>query len=375
VSTNLGAIQVFEPTASESAEIGLNKGLPFYQDLKIHLHNLNVVNIRVIKKIEKFCIAAHEVLNRFDDKIQYQAFHTIALAGYSVMQPTEAPSLEYLKNFNKYGMGSKEEKAKKIGADAKNETDYSQFLGNYGLRSIDEFDLVIFEGILRGYFDDEALTVQAEAITQRFAFDAMRAELRKPWDLYHGSYENNAKEVGDALYQVSFKNLKALTSSDLDSTIRVLKSLKFTSNAKKLLKAFMDFERDDERMWDLENSAFGDRISDLDVRNAFAAKLASLEKPQNLKAVLEQMAGKNGFHKRDISYLATLRVSDFVKCFLEERGESLHSIIGAALSFQNIGNADDEMKKITKNVRPALQQIAKKSSINALRMARYGIEV
>ena len=49
--------------------------------------------------------------------------------------------------------------------------------------------------------------------------------------------------------------------------------------------------------------------------------------------------------------------------------------IASALQFDNVANATDTMKEISKRAKQALRRIANESPINARRVAKYGIKV
>ena len=92
----------FEPTPTEATDIGIDRNTEFHSWLSENTKALGTVNIRVIKKIETFCRRVQNFVAEYDPRILRKAVHTLALAGYAKYQPDEAPSLEFIKSYNKF---------------------------------------------------------------------------------------------------------------------------------------------------------------------------------------------------------------------------------------------------------------------------------
>ncbi|MGB8315396.1 MAG: hypothetical protein WCE69_13025 [Aestuariivirga sp.] len=72
--------------------------------------------------------------------------------------------------------------------------------------------------------------------------------------------------------------------------------------------------------------------------------------------------------------LSAATVDEFYRSFKEATGNDLSKRIANALQFDNIVNATDTMKEISKRAKLALKRIANESPINARRVAKYGIK-
>jgi len=60
---------------------------------------------------------------------------------------------------------------------------------------------------------------------------------------------------------------------------------------------------------------------------------------------------------------------------MECTGDRLHAAVSGALQLNRIGNATPAMQGIANNARAALQRIARRSPLNAMRRRKYCVQV
>lgn len=58
-----------------------------------------------------------------------------------------------------------------------------------------------------------------------------------------------------------------------------------------------------------------------------------------------------------------------------KKGDELRTFVLAALDFRRIANASDEMREVTRRMEAALQRVASESTLNAIRVRKYGIQI
>jgi hypothetical protein len=92
--------------------------------------------------------------------------------------------------------------------------------------------------------------------------------------------------------------------------------------------------------------------------------------------VLLQISRQHGWEGQDIRLLSKVGADGYYKMFkaIADSGV-LSSVIRTALSFGTIGGASDAEKAIAKNATDALIKIAGESTLNRLRVAKYGVRV
>jgi hypothetical protein len=360
----------FEPTPVEAAEVGIDTSTTFHEWLKADCIALGIVNIRVIKRIERFAHRLEEELGTFDRRVLQQAIHSAALFIFAKFQPDSAPSLEFIKSFNPYeGLLNK-------GEGEHTHSNWRALIRQFGFTHVDEFDAVILQGVEQGRFDTSTLKSAAEKQDRQFKLSDKDRSFSRAWDAYHESFDDNVEAVLDSMEDAIGKCAPAIAPTNLSGTIGFLKEMGRGQNAKKLIQKYVDARTNEEsEFWDLSKHPFAGDIKDPDVVSAFRRKFdVSAKKPEPAE-LLERIGTEKGWNPQDIDFLSGLSADDFYKIFKSRRGIDLRRAIYGALMFRNISNADEKMKAVTQAAEEALRKIAKESPLNARRVRGYGVEV
>lgn len=364
----------FEPTAREAAAIGIDDDAAFKERLQANCEALGIVNIRTIKKIERTAKRLHEELANYDRRVFHQALHTLTLLSFAKLQPNEAPSLDFIKGMNDFSTAFDEILAER--GEQPLHADWQAMLSSYQFTQMDEFDAVIFKIVRQGHFDRDALTREAVALEKRLKAADEDQSFQEAWDLYHGSFDDNANEVVAALAAAVEKTPNAISPTNLSGTISVLKDLNWHGDVGALIASYIDARADEPKdFWDLPRSTFGGEVRDPDVRKAFADKLATFEEGRNPAELLQEIARERGWSPDDVEFLATLSTDDFFDIFKALNGMELRRAIAGALMFRSIVNPSDAMATVTASAVSALQRIGQESDINRRRVTQRGVAV
>jgi hypothetical protein len=363
------AVLRFEPSAYEAAEIGVNPSTNFCDWLKSDCIALGIVNIRVIKRIERIGKRLAEELKNFDRRILQQAIHSAALFIFCKYQPDSAPPLEFVKKFNPFDetIGN----TKGDGSDS----GWRALLRQFGWTHIDEFDSEILRVVEQGSVDSETLEYAARNQDRQLQLQDKDHSFSAAWDLYHDSFADNQDEVISALDEAIQKCAPAITPMNLSNTIIFLKEMGLTERAKQLVQLYVESRREPAKFWDLDNSPLQGEIKDPDVIAAFVKMRASLSAQLDPAEVLERIATNKGWDLEDVVLLEKLDDADFYQIFKSRRGSELRKVIYGALMFRNLGGATQQMEKITKNAETALRTIGAESRLNARRVKQFGIKM
>lgn len=358
----------FEPTPAEAAEIGINKATPFHEELAEFSTNLGIVNIRTIKKIEKFCSRLADELSDYDPRVKTQATQSATLFGFAKFQPDDAPSLEYLRSLNPYAAPLEPE------ADGQ-EQRWRDILRNYNFESIDEMDTIILDGIERGHFDTSALKIAAANLDKQRRLEDHDASFSRAWNAYHDTFNDDESEVLDGFENAILTNSVAITPSNFSSTISILKELGRGDRTAALIEHYVAARDEASDFWNLDNHTFGHRVIDPDVRAAFERKLATFPEDRDVATLLIRIALDRGWNGGDVPFLASQDVGTYRDIFKRLRNPDLRRAISGGLSFRNIRNADADMQAVTAKVIEALRSIAAESSLNRARVVQKGVAV
>ena len=355
----------FSPTATESAEIVFpkhDKGIE--KMLYENCIKLGIVNIRVVKKIERYAKRLNDILKKKYTDLIPQAIHSTALYTWMLNQPDEAPPINFITDASViFGLTDKKLSDK--------EKNWQAIIRNYGYIQTDDFDNILFENLSR-YINEDTLLAVAEKQKQVFNQSSNEKNISKAWEFYHNSFDDNEVQVLDEIYKTTKKSIKYVTVSNLNSTVLFLKEFKRVAEAKELIKLFVETHSTDKEIFDLSRSVFNREIDDKDIKKSFKDKLNTLRTEIKPQDILEKISTKRGWNPEDIQILNSLKIIDFYKLFKNAKGEKKHHYIDGALMLR--GSLDNpESVSVAKKATEALIKIAKENKMNERRVSSYGI--
>lgn len=358
----------FEPTPQEAAEIGVDQFVSFQEKLKCVFVALEIVNIRVIRKIYRLAKRLEELLSNHDPRVFETAIPSIVLFGWSVFQPNLAPSLGFIKDYKSFN-----HLFSKSVVETEQEKDWKLLLGAINFSYFDEFDQLLLESVQRGYFDSDAMEKAAIEFDKKLELQDKDNSLIVAWSKYHNSFANNESEVLDGMFEALKKGVDSISPQNLDGTISFFRKMDRDEQADQIISLFMSQRNEKPSFYDPSRSSFLN-FEDATLRKSFSDKLASFKDDRNPKDILIKIAQSNGWNPEDTSRLAQISPEQFYKIFKETEGEYLSIIVNQALKFGASGNSDNT-KIIAINAEKALRQIAKESKINKERVLSYGISL
>jgi hypothetical protein len=241
---------------------------------------------------------------------------------------------------------------------------------------VDDFDLVLLEGISRGFFDEKALLERGAELDAKFKAEQTNGSFEDAWRLFHDSFEDNEAEVIARIFAAFTDNIQHISPMNLNGTVRLLKNLGAPERATEAVKLYIRGRSGEDRsFFDLVNDPFGNEVDDPEVRAAFDDKFASFVDERSPQDVLVPIAKNSSWSRDDIALLGRLSADDFYRVFRDTPATDLSRVIRASLSFGQLVNADAELRAISARAREALIRIGNESRINRLRVRKYGIEV
>lgn len=362
----------FDPTAQEAAEIAVTLGTKYSDLLKNNCVTLGIVNLRVIKKIEKLCERLAENLSDYDPLILKQAVHSATLFGWVHYQRNGiAPTPEFVRGYNsyRYSLGESAKKA------SDQEKAWHALLREYSFSNIDELDVLVFQGIEAGHFNWSKLKAAATNLQKQIEHTKLDDSFNEAWRAYHDSFSSSAEDVLKGIGDAFYKCVNAISPINLNGTVKLFKELGKPEEVPNLIKYYLENRHENRDFFDLERSPFGSDVSETEVRRAFSDKLATFSDQRNPEEILLEISERRGWNAEDIEALAKLTPENLRDLFKASEGKKLHRLVRAAMQFNNIGNAGEGMKKIASDAIAALQLIGQESSINARRVRGYGIEI
>lgn len=362
----------FAPTAVECSQIAIIGREPVHDRLRAAVTTLGITNIRIIRKIERLIARVQPLISKLSPKVLDQAVDSLALLTWAAFaRSDDVPSLEFLEK--KRGTGLYGLDKDEVLTDA--EQRWSGLLDRFQFRAMDKFDFELLSGVQRGYFDEAKVRDLGSELDEKIRNAASLEAFAEAWRLYHDSFANNGDQVADTVYQAARDCIQAISLSNLDGTVRLLKDLGREQQAVQLIKYFFEQRNEQKEFYDLERVPFGDQVVDPDVSEAVKVKFNSFKDIRRPEDVLRQIADRRSWSPPDTKLLSALSVENYCTMFREHLGAHATDPIRFALEIGKIENADDEMKLISQRAKEALERIGAESAINRRRVRKFGIKV
>ena len=101
---------------------------------------------------------------------------------------------------------------------------WSEFIREYGYFNTDDFDRVLLEGIINGYFDKDVIAGHASALNVREQTGEASRELDEVWeDVFRNSFEPNPDALEKAMKATFEKNMKYHSLSATTQAVQLLR--------------------------------------------------------------------------------------------------------------------------------------------------------
>ena len=362
----------FSPTPAECTAIAFNADTNAMRLLGEDCIKLGISNIRLMKRIERSVRTIESLVRGLDETVLRQCVNSLTLLGWSLYEPSLAPSIEYL--VQKRGKAPYAGKDEVVPAD---EAAWNALLDSYGFSSMDSLDLALLDGIKVGYFNPSRIRTEASQTNEAIEASKKNSSFFEAWELFHNSFENNQDEVLDAMHKAFLSSVKQISPLNMNSTIALFKALGRQKQAKEMIDYYIEQRGEETRLFEPHVYLMFGELSDPDVAKAFSDRSTALKKQQQTDPaeILRFIGETNGWNPEQITALANLPTERYYTLFKETKGYELRKLISASLQFARIGNASPEMLEVLRKAKEALTQIGRESPINARRLQPYGIQV
>lgn len=374
----------FDPKPSECSAIAFGGNYHHGKYAYDFANNLNVKNIRLLKKIKDFFEEIEQYLHGYNQQVKHQAFLSVFVFVWCYYgKADQVPNVDFVKQYNRFSfdMRSVVEEDQAVNNDEKNkmEEKWSELLTSVEYSSTDAFDLVILDYIETGLCDKNKLIAYADELQKLSNIGEARNNYKNIWEVYWDTFEDNSIKVKNLFVQHFDQYARYHTLPDLDAVVRLFRELGFEEDADALIHNFFAVHSDEFDIFNIEKISSIDNVQDEELIKIAKQKFLENKPSLKLEQVLENLAEKNGWGHEEMDFLAGISVEEFYDLFKQSSGKRLTLYINTCLDFNRISNPDDQVKKVVKNASLALQKIGKESKINKLRVSpsfrRYGIDL
>lgn len=359
---------VYAPSPEEAARIGISSMLPDHHELISNAVSLEITNIRILKKISDLSEKISKELGGFDPEILKKAYKIIVVSAWCYFDPSPAkPTIEYLMKWNQlYWMVSTGDKNK----EQKTTEDIgAEFLSNYGLMHIDEFDNLVIQIVKQGFVEGINLRSEAEQLDNFIKIDLLRDQYNQAWQLFNDSFDSNQDLFVEKLLHTFNQAISYLPPSELDRSVGLLRQLGLNDSADSLISSYLEVRGSNQQLLDLDSNSSGVIINDQMLAKEFATRLALLKKYPTLIEVRDHLLENSGWSSDQLKTLRTASVSNYVDLFKNPGAVGARKTIQVLLKVGKILGYEDINAKLIS----ALKIIGEESLINEIRVRQYGI--
>lgn len=351
----------FEPSSEECVAIGLDRSkLRAAPLVKKFCLKLNITNIRVIQKIREATDRLEPCLEGADPATFEGALQTLVLAVWSLAQPKIAPPIDVMRRKAAF------QAAPSNNPLAVQSAQWQGFLNDFGFVSCDEMDLVILDGVEKGYFDIATLRQHVDSRIKDAEHRRHQQDFHDVWRFVHDSFDSNEEVVIATIEGVFREHVGFLSPNDLNGTFTVLRALNRLEMARQLLRLYVETHP--------RGSRFELILADPDPEVVEALSRSAVPPPA--KSVSPPLLKADGsFNVEDIEQLANMSVDEYCAMIVGWRGTELERNMRDILQFRGIVNPTEPMRRVVENTEAALRRLGSQTALNALRVRKFGIVI
>lgn len=354
----------FSPTPEECAEIAYVDKRRHYPRLKELVTNLDIRNIRILKKIERLINLSIPLIDEFEPEIRDQVISSLVLfswSDYCSMSNERIPPLKFITSSAIYDLNKQDD-------ENPNEKEWRLLLQEYNYLCTDDLDLVLAEAVKTGFFIENELKEKSAHKNKEIIASKALGSFSKAWELYHHSFNDNGDEVITAIYESFQDNCEYITPLNLNATVTLFKDLGENKKASEIIDLYIEKRKNEVELFNLEENNFFGEIKDTELIDKFNLSYRHSVSIETAKEVLDRIAGKNGWDQSDQTVLANTSIEEYYDLFKSESGRHLSACITTCLKFGH-------NSEINKRATEALKKIAGENKINELRIKKFGVNL
>lgn len=356
---------LYAPTVQEAFDLVFDSEFPNRELVLRNVVDLGITNVRILRKLHQLITRITSAMGQMHSNVVEESIATIVLLCWCAYAPDMSkPKIEEIENWNKYLMSFLKE------ADQDPLTlAWVQRLKAYGFTHVDDLDLAIARVVERGYVEGTGFVDVAKKRDE----DQRNAEMSVPftavWRRFHDSFSDDQDAFIADLHEAALHAIAHISSSDLNSTVRLLRELLRDDFADGLIDKFVEANRGKPKTFDLKEHPFGGSINDTKLRATFEAVHSGLTQLPGLEEAVTFMAKNSGYNPEHLQAMKAASADEYQAMFLKQH----HDVKLASLISWSLRWADSEHSEITAKAKEALERIKATSLLNAIRVSRYGV--
>lgn len=362
---------IYAPNVNEAIQIALPEALPCRAQLAVNITKLKIRNIRILFKIADLMKLIHPVIAHSCHEVLDQLARTLVLLvwlEYGDTDMNERPNLAFYQSWSRT-LYSLRKNHLPDGLSAQ-ELEWDEFMSNFGISHLDDFDRAIYKVICQGYIEDSRIEQCAQQLNHSLTQSGERRAYTQAWSMIHESFADNEQEAIQSVVKATRERIHLISTNELDGTMEFLHRFDMDVVAKDLMEMFIAAHQQHTAMFNVDEYRHGRELCNQALIARFAevyADATSKNQP-SLEAAIRQMDEDEAFSGQNMQLVRQASQADFYTLFKSLNGPRFKARVQIALEYSQ--PASDETPSAAKL---ALQQIASESRLNAFRTKKFGI--
>jgi hypothetical protein len=354
------------PTCKENLACIFPEDYNRYPVLEGVVNNLNIKNIRVLRKIKWTFAQFDKFINGRDNRIVDEFIVHATLLCWSYYIRDNDLTFELLKEYlsSNSWLSYLMDKKKEI---PPGEKKYRALASSMNL-SCSVFDSYITFFLENGYVQEDGLGKTVAEFEEKVLVDSVSSRLRDVWDIYSESFSDNLDEFKKSLVDILNKEMPRLGLSDFSSAIDILEE--FGEDITDFVNRYVDTHAESLSSIDSRHSWDLGRFKCLLLKEKIE-ELHAPSKDHNIDDISKKIAVNKGWNPEDIVFLYSLTKDDYIKWMKGNPKDLVTKVRSGLLTFRNLqssGSDQDKYTNIAENVIGALKEIASESELNKYRV-------
>lgn len=355
----------FAPSPAESVEIafiGENATPLVKQELTARAIKLRIDNVRVIRKILRTINELEPMLVVFKPGVMKTVISSITLFGWSYLQRDSSPPFDYIRSLGEYSLviDNPDLRIQEL----KNK--WAPVLREYGYHLTDEFDEVLMDGVVNGYFDPVVVALYAGQLHEREKAVEANMELDKAWEVFHGSFADNFSEMVTIVVESFKRNAKLFDFSTLAQFLDLFHRIEQVEASDEVFEAYVAAHADNPGAFDLDRLArFGTELA-ADI----VSRIKEIQQNALPQLNVDEMflTLKEAGYQSDVGLkIEKLPVDEYVRVLATHTQQELQLIRNGLTDFVDVVNPNPVAQEIMHKAAEALSIIAEQSPLNKQR--------
>lgn len=359
---------LYAPNVDEAIQIALPEVLPCRAQLAVHIKKLKIRNIRILFKLVELMELIHPAVAHFCQEVLDQLARTLVLLVWLEYGDIdmERPNLAFYQSWNRTLWTIKQKNmADKCSAQ---ELAWDEFMSNFGISHLDDFDRAIYKVICQGHLEDSKIEQCAHQLNLALTQSGERRAYSQAWNMIHESFDDNEQEAIQSVINATMERIHLISTNELDGTMVFLRQFDRDDVANELLELFIAGHQQHSALFNVDEYRHGLELHDPVLLKRFVEVYADTKSNPSLEEAIRQMDEEEAYTGQNMQLVRQASQADFYKLFKRLNGPRFKARIQIALyQSQQAGNDTTSPAKL------ALQQIASETRLNAFRTKKFGI--